>query len=136
MKKIAFIMISVFLLTLSGCAQQKDTEKHYTYTGENENWSVEYKVTSTDNTAERSLAATYKGDISRLYAVKKLEISYYSSSSGGKIERDFRGKAPDEKPFALTSITEGGAVESKGETINVTINVDGNTETLELKSGK
>jgi len=136
MKKIAFIMISVLLLALSGCSQQKDTEKHYTYTGESEKWSVEYKMTSTDSTAERSLAATYKGDVSRLAAVKNLEISYESSSGGGKMTRNFNGKAPAEKTFTLTSITEGGAVESRGETINVTINMDGTMETLQLKSTK
>jgi murein tripeptide amidase MpaA len=132
MKRITFIVVSVLLLALSGCSQ-KDMEKQYKYTGENENWSVEYKVTSTDSTAERSFVANYKGDISQLEKAKHLEISYESTAGGGKLTRDFNGNPPDKKTYTLTSITEGGAMESRDETIYVTIEIDGKAEKLELK---
>jgi uncharacterized lipoprotein YehR (DUF1307 family) len=135
MRKIAFIIISVMLIALSGCSQ-KDIEKSYIYTGENENWTVEYKMTSTDSTAERSFTATYKGDVSQLSAAKTLEICFESTAASSRIVRSFTDKALPEKSYGLTSITEGGTIEGRDETINVTINIDGRVETLQLKSAK
>ncbi len=77
---------------------------------------------------------TYKRDVSELASVKHLEILYTDSAGSEKLTEDFDDNDPlSHQTFTLKS-GGSGAIESKDEIIEVNINIDGNTQTFELKN--
>jgi hypothetical protein len=80
----------------------------------------------------RSLQIFYKNDISELSSVKNLEISYKSSVSSGKITSDFLMEILFKNLYNESS-SKIGAIENEDEAVEVTIDMDGNTEFFYLK---
>ena len=118
-------------------------ERHYIYKGGSENWDFEYQtdgsITKYDRDGTRStksecqnlFTASYKGTLEELNRSKKLEISYKSGSHGGS--------QTTEGPFFDTVFThrggsQGGYVEDGSEKIQVTVTLDGKTDTVELEN--
>lgn len=149
MRKLVGILIVIMIFTLftiTGCSN-KDVIKHnYTYKGENELWTAEYKVNDTgaftkkdgtlhyEGNSNNILTVTYKKEITQLSSIKHLEISYKSSVGGGKLAEDFDNGCPKKKTYTLKSNSTGGAIENKDEVIKVNVSIDGNTQTIELKN--
>lgn len=146
MRKALSIIIIVILLGFTGCSNRDTTKYIYSYTGENEFWTAEYKVNGTstsiddkdktkyDNYSEKVFTITYNKDISELSSIKHLEISYESNFANGKIIEDYTDNLKPEKTYTLKANTSGGAIENKDETIKVTINIDGDIDIIYLKN--
>jgi hypothetical protein len=141
MRKIIVILITIILFLFGGCSNQKVIRYDYTYKGENEFWTAEYKVngtsifiekdnkTSYEESGSRILTVTYKKDISDLSSVKHLEIA----CKGRKEVYDLDDNDQlNQKTFILKS-SGPGAIEDKDEIINVNINVNGEAQTIELR---
>ncbi|MEY7998897.1 hypothetical protein AB8U03_01570 [Clostridium sp. Mt-5] len=146
MRKITIILVVIMLFMVIGCSN-KDVIKHsYTYKGENEFWTTQYKVNATgtftkkndklhyEGNSSNTLTVTYKKNISKLSSVKHLEISYKSSVGGGKITENYNNGSPKGKTYTMTSSSTNGVIEDKDEVIKVTINLDGKIQTIELKT--
>ncbi|MDD7796067.1 hypothetical protein [Clostridium sp. 'White wine YQ'] len=148
MKKLSGILILIMLLILTGCTNQKVTKVSYTYKGENDLWTAEYKVNGTKTITEKkdkseynsdynnSLIVTYKKDVSELASMKSLEISYESSATGGKSNQSFDDNTPKQKTYTIKTSSTGSAIEREDEIIKVDINIDGKIQTIELKNAK
>ncbi len=147
MKKMILILISLTLLIFSACTNKEVIKHDYTYTGESENWVAEYKVdgkgiftekdgrTEYECNEETRLTVTYKKDIEDLSTLKCMKISYESSAGSGSLTQNpADGDPVSKKTFTLSGGGSGTAIENKDETIKVTIDLDGNIETLELKN--
>lgn len=146
MKRAAGILIIILALVVSGCTNKKVIEHHYTYRGENDLWQAEYKVDSRvtlsddkgkitgSGDKESVLTVTYKNKLEDLAKVKHLDISFESSISAGAMEQKFDEEPPCETVYVLKLRTTGMEVENEEETIPVTIDVDGNVQTIELTS--
>lgn len=146
LKKIISFMIILTMLVITGCSNKEVIKHDYTYKGENESWTAEYKVngettfieknnvTKCDNEANKVLTVTYKNDISELSSVKNIEISYKSSASAGNISSNYDDEDSVKKTYTMQSSSKNGAIEKQDEVIEVTINIDGNIEVLELKN--
>ena len=136
------------LLIITGCSNKEVLKHNYIYKGENEFWTAEYIVDGTgtftknngkteyENHCDKIFTITYKKDISKLASVKHLEISYKSGVSGGNITEDYTDGLKAEKTYNMKSSSSGGAIENKDDVIEVSINIDGDIQTLELKSEK
>lgn len=139
------IVIIMMLLVITGCSNKEVIKHNYFYKGENEFWTAEYKINGTgvfeenngktqyDSNCDKAFKITYKNDISQLYSVKHLEISYKSSVSGGNIVEDYEDGLHALKTYNITSSSSGGAIENENEVIEVKINLDGEIQTIELK---
>lgn len=146
MRKTSIILIIIVLCIVAGCSNKEVIKHNYTYKGENELWTAEYKVNSTGTFTEKdsntdyesnsniTLTITYKKDLSQLSSVKHLEISYESSAGGGNLNLNFDDNPPNEKTYTLKSSSTGGAIENKDEIVKVNINLDGKTQVIELKN--
>lgn len=146
MRKITSILIVIIILIITGCSNKKVINHNYTYKGENELWTVEYKVngkstvterdgkTDYESNAEKILTVSFKKNLSELSSVKHLAISFKSSAGSGSLNEDFDGNFPIKKTYTLKSSSNGGAIEVKDETIKVNINLDGRAQTIELKN--
>jgi len=141
-KMVVILSTAMLLLIIIGCSNKKVIKYDYIYRGENESWTAEYKINGTATFTEKDnktsyednggkvLTVTYKGDISELSSVKHFEISYKGEGLVYDIGDD---DSLNQKTFTLES--EGlGAVEDKDEIIKVNINMDGQTQTIELKN--
>lgn len=145
MKKTTIILIAILLFLVAGCSNKEVLKHNYTYKGENELWIAEYKVNGTmftekdgkidyESKSNTTLTITYKKDLSELYSVKHLEISYKSSVGGGKLNINFNDNPPNKKTYTLKSSSTGGAIENKDELVKVSINLDGKIQIIELKN--
>lgn len=146
MRKGISIFIIMILLIITGCSNKEVIKHNYCYKGENEFWTAEYKVNGTgtftenndkteyDSSCEKVFTITYNKDISQLASVKHLEISYKSRTANGKITEDYSNGLKPEKTYTLKSNSSGVAIENKDEVIDVTINIDGEIQTIELKN--
>ena len=145
MKKLVSTLLLMLSLIISGCSNKEIVEHHYTYSGANESWHVEYKVddivTFTENNGkldttskkDNLLTATYKKNLSDLSEVKKLSISYEYSDGGGSLSENYDEGPPTNTIFTIKSGSTGGAVETEQESIQVTITIDGKEQVLDLK---
>lgn len=146
LKKIIIILIALILFLFAGCSNKEVFKYDYTYFGENEFWSAEYKVADTgisaqeaDKTSDKSasntiLTVTYKKNLSDLAAVKQLEISYVSGDMIVKSNNYFTDNPPSEKTYTLKSSDVGAGIKNKDEIIKVKITLDGKTQIIELKN--
>jgi len=147
-RKANIILIVLMLFIVVGCSNKEVIKHNYTYKGENELWTAEYKVNGTgtftkkddkkyyQSNSSSTLTISYKKDLSELSQVKHMEISYESSAGASKLNLNFDDNPPNEKKYILKSSSVGGAIENKDEIINVKISLDGNTQAIELKSVK
>jgi hypothetical protein len=138
--------MAIMVLIFTGCSNKDVIEHDYTYKGESELWTAEYKVNGTgtftkkdgtleyDSDVDTILTVTYKKALSELSSVKNLEISYETSAGGGKLNENFDDIPPNKKTYTLKSGRSGGAIENKDEIIKVNISIDGKSQTLELKN--
>lgn len=146
MKKIIYSLLTILVIIISGCSNQKTTEYHYTYKGENELWSVEYKVDgstilttkkegtlSVTTNKDTVLTATYKNDISELQGVKNITISYDWTYGGGSLIHEYDDTPPTQTVFTIKSSSTNGPIERKDEIIYVTISINGEEQIIELK---
>lgn len=134
------------LFIIVGCSNREIIKHNYTYKGENEFWTAEYRVNGTDTFTEKDnktshqskcnkvLTVIYKKDLSELSSVKHIEISYRSSAGGGKITADYDDDSSPEKTYTMNSGSTNGAIENKDEVIKVIINLDGNIQRIDLKN--
>lgn len=145
LRKVTGVFIVLILLIITGCSNKEVINHNYIYKGENELWSAEYRVNGTGTFTEENgkikyesnsnniLIVTYKKELSQLSSLKHMEISYASSAGGGKITEDYTDGPPKEKTYTIKSGGNGVAIENKDEVINVTINLDGKIQIIELK---
>ena len=148
MRKISIILVVIILLIVTVFSNKEVIKHNYTFKGENELWTAEYKVNGTgtftkkDNktyyqcNSSSTLTILYKKDLSELSQVKHMEISYESSTGASKLDYNFDDNPPNEKKYILKSSSIGGAIENQDEIINVKISLDNNTQAIELKSIK
>lgn len=147
MRKVISFYIIIILLLVVGCSNNVGIKHNYTYKGENDFWTAEYKVDGTDaftkkgsknSTQSRSnttFTITYKKNLAELSSIKHMEISYESSVNSQKITNNFnKNNKLNKKTYILKSDSKGTAIEGKDETIKATINLDGKIQTIELKS--
>lgn len=146
MRKLTSVLIVIILLLISGCSNKKTINHNYTYKGENQLCTAEYKVngksiftenngkSNYESNANKILTISFKKDLSELSSVKHLEISFKSSAGEGCLKDSLNANFPIKKEYTLKSTSNGGAIELKDETIKVTVNLDGNAETIELKN--
>ncbi len=146
LRKIALLFIATLIIFM-GCSNMDVTRHNYIFRGESELWTAEYKVDGTDSwskvdgklhyesEATKVLTVIYKGDVSELYSVKYLEISYDTGTGGGKLTEDHDNDAPlSQKVFTFRSEGKGELMPDKDEAIKVTINLDGDVQTIDLKN--
>lgn len=147
MKKIISILIITMLFILVGCSQGEITTHDYTYKGENDLWTAEYNVKGESGfikkddrkiytgNSDSKLTVTYKKDLADLPLVKNFNISYKSSVNNEARTTKFdENTALNRKTFTIENTSKDSAVEKKDEIIKVTIDIDGNKQTLDLKS--
>lgn len=146
LRKIINILMIFILLMITGCTNKNVVKHEYTFKGESKSWIAEYKISGEEIFGEKNkrvdytsrcdklLTVTYKNDLSELDSIKHIEISYKSSSSEGKISEDYDDDIRPSQTYTNKSSSGNGSIENKEETINVTINIDGNVETIKLKS--
>lgn len=147
MKKLIGILIITILFILVGCSKDEITKHDYTYKGENDLWTAEYNVKGQSGFIKKGdrqihtsdsnskLTVTYKKDLADLPLVKNFNISYKSSVHDMTNTTKFdKNTALDKKTFIIEDTSKDSPIEKKDETIKVTIDIDGNTQTLDLKS--
>jgi hypothetical protein len=144
---LGYILLTSFIFT--GCPKKDVTKYNYNYKGENELWNVEYKVNSTvtitdkdgkldrESESENVLIVTYKGELTDLSYVRHMEISFASSTHSGKKVSDYDVEEHiSSKTFTLKSGGKNNAIPIENDIVKVTINIDGDTQTLELKNNQ
>jgi hypothetical protein len=146
-RKTTLMLIAAAIILFIGCSNKEVTSHNYIFKGESDLWTAEYKVDGTDSwskvegklhyesEATKVLTVTYKGDVSELHSVKHLEITYDTGTGGGKLTEDHDSDAPlSQKVFTFRSGGKGQLIPDKDEVIKVTINLDGDVQTIELKN--
>ena len=139
----------MLILIVSGCTNREVIEHHYTYFGENDLWSAEYKLDSTVTVSKHSdkinsasnrdsvMTITYKKELSDLKKIKDMTISYeYAGGSSAQSYHYDDGASPANNKFILKSSDTGSVIENEDESILVTINIDGEIQTIELMNTK
>jgi hypothetical protein len=135
------------LLIISGCSKREEVNYNYIFKGENEKWSADYRIdgigvfterngrTEYENNVTKLFTITYKKDLSELASVKHMEISYKGIGEKGSMKTDFNDGSPTEKTYRMKSGGWGVAINlNKDQVIEVTVNLDGKIETIELKN--
>lgn len=147
MKKIvSIIVITVATLIFAGCSNNEIVKHDYTYKGENELWTAEYKAIGESgfiNKDDRKIytsksdavvTVTYKKDIYELSSVKKLKITCKSSTGEvSQTEELGEDETLNRKTFTVKNEVKDSVVESKDEIIKVDIELDGKESMLDLK---
>lgn len=142
---VGLILFMIFMVFLTKeVSKTIVVEKQFFYSGENERWSAECKIDAEIETSKRAgmsagnieqdliLTVTYKNDISELADVKHMKISYTSMMGGAGLDLDFQDKVPDQKQYVLTSKVSTFGLEYGDEPIELTIDMDGKVEVIQL----
>lgn len=137
----------IILFTVTGCSNKEMVKHDYTYKGENEFWTAEYKVKGEsgfvkkgDNKLHKSdsrsiLTVTYKKDLSELSSIKHFKISYKSSTGEtGRSYQSDKNNPLNKKTYTIENTSKDTVIESKDEIIKVSIDIDGKVQTIELKN--
>lgn len=145
MKKAAIIFVTIMLFLVSGCAQHRVDKINYTYQGENALWSAELKLNATvvwttkdgytdhEIECDRTLTVTYKNDISELSSAKDIIIGYDSGISSSRMSGALDAFDRSGNTVTLTNRGGNSAMEIQESVITVTIQIDGNVQTFDLK---
>lgn len=143
MKKFMLVFTVLILLTVTGCSNSDGNQHSFVFKGENEDWTVIYEVdvyetsyekdgmTFYENESKKTLTATYKKDVSDFASNNNIEISYTSPLGEGKLTEVIDKKNP-KKTYSMKSASTNGSLVNGDEVIEVTINIDGNKQTIEL----
>ncbi|KLU61563.1 hypothetical protein CEB3_c19950 [Peptococcaceae bacterium CEB3] len=156
MKKICILIICISILTITGYLVYHYSNRkeilniNYTFKGENKFWVAELQVKGIgivnknifgtinfDSNLNKTLIVTYKKDIAQLSSVKYLQISYKEDDylpKGEKLVEHYDNGSHARKTYVLKSHTTGPAVETGDSIITVTINIDNQIQTIELKT--
>lgn len=139
----------VLILSIAGCKKKDVTEYNYLYEGENELWSAQYQVNATstyitykervsyENEEEDQLLVTYLGDLDDLAKVRHFEISYELDFKSGSLTQDYSDDDQiSSKTFTLNSKDQNGVIPKKDDTVKVTITLDDEVQTFELKANE
>ena len=130
MKKALGLMITVFMFLFTvGCSSNEEVA----YSGESEHWEVELGINEDSPSNYKELVILYKGDLSDLKSLEKLEYSYKIGSSGGTITQSFDGTTIEKKRFSTTISNNDDEIEPVQDTIEVTVQWLGNKESIQLK---
>ncbi|MDF2511139.1 MAG: hypothetical protein K0S04_1005 [Herbinix sp.] len=145
-KKMMCIIFFIMLTLLTACAEKDVIDHNYTFEGENEEWSANFKVTgktiftrtdgilASKTESNEVLTVTYRGELSDLSTIKHLEISYKTSAGGGSISNNYNeDEIITNKTFTLKSGGKNGAIINEDEVIEVTVDIDGNKQIVELQ---
>ena len=85
MRNAKFILIVLVMFIVAGCSNKEVIKHNYTFKGENELWTAEYKVNGTGTFSKKdgkthyqsnsnsTLTVSYKKDITELSSVKHIE---------------------------------------------------------------
>lgn len=145
MKKVMIIFIILILLTVTGCANKDVIKHHYVFKGENDYWTVVYEVNTKatfykndgrlhcDIKSNNEFTATYKKELSDFSSKKNIEIGYKSITGEAKLSNEIDHTNP-QRTYSMKSSSTGGALEKADDVIEVTINMDGNIQTIELRN--
>lgn len=146
-KKMMCLIFFVMLIFLTSCKEKDVIYHNYTFEGENDEWSAIFKVTgktsfsktngtlSSKSESNEVLAVTYKGELSELSTVKHIEISYKNSAGGSSISNNYNeNENITNKTFTIKSGGKNVAIINEDEIIEVTINIDGNSQIVSLKT--
>ena len=148
MKRMLISCLFLLLLVFAGCGKKDNGDRHNTFAGENEFWSVTYELSGNishtkkengnlqiDGWTDTKFTAEYKGDLSDLSDVKHIEIGYKGKFDKGRIVNDYSdGDGATSKIFELSgSNSSVYRVPGKEDTIQVEVNVDGEIQNFELK---
>lgn len=146
LKKIISGLIIVMVLLSVGCTKKVEVEHDYMYMGQNEDWTVSYKVEgksttkgnkdTTEYDSEKECIFTYKKDISELSSVKNLELSYKSSVASGSVVENYEGGKQPKKTYNIVPSNKAEEIEKENDIIDVTINIDGKIQKIQLKNQK
>jgi len=148
LKKIVTVfLITILIVSAVGCSNVEITRHGYTYRGENEQWSAEYKVdgfvkiTKSDNKnkyetyEENLLTVTFKNDISELSNIKNMEISYTDGSGGGNLKQELN-QHNLKNIYTMRTSGRGASIMDGDEIIEVTITLDGESQKFYLENIK
>lgn len=128
MKKILIAFVSIMLL-LSGCHKNKTVDYDYSFSGENEKWTVTYEAKGGSSSlygmiVNEAVTLTYKGDISELSSMRNINYNYKSFGLiGGSIGF---GRPTDRKTFKIEKYYEGNQTEIQFDTVEFQLKVDAN----------
>lgn len=156
MKKLILCLLVLSLLMACACRKYDDIiQAEYTYAGKSECWSGTFKlevlqkfytedgVLKFDGEANGVLTLKYKGESSDFTNVKHASIEYGSAQLGTSKQTETSTGQHNFVPFGLDSTTELTFNFSRtdlsnfagpDEVVNVTINIDGDEQALELKT--
>lgn len=160
------VLISVFVLcaaVLIGVLWVKESAKaekdrwnlgetksySYTYTGKNDDWTAEYLIDGSGGWTKTNGSYSYIGsyhsvlilsfvkDISEIPSVRSLIISYEDKNGGGTLHETFDKTTAVSSSYTLADDTHDGSyIYAEGDVFSVTINLDGQTQTIELKQAQ
>lgn len=143
---IRFVGLVLIILVLAGCSKKDVVKHHYTFQGENKSWKAtyveegeavftEHKGTlDADSWSNYNLEMEYRGQLSDLENVKHIEISYTTGLSSGNMVADYdKGECPKSKTFSLKGGSNSCRSYDKDDVIQAEVNLDGKTESFELK---
>ena len=144
MKKIIIAMIILSLIVVVGYSVKRDVVGYtYTYIGETESWTAElvgegkwifqdkgdFSNVKTDGYYQMTIM--YKGELSDLKALDRFQVGYDAGSLGGS-SLEIKGEWIDEKQFVFERFA--GMEAGKEVIVRVTVDMDGEVETFELKN--
>ncbi|MBB6453375.1 hypothetical protein HNQ94_001823 [Salirhabdus euzebyi] len=122
----------------------EDIIKHnYTFVGESENWTAEYRVkgkdvfykedgtVKVDSEAQKSFVLKFKGTIEELSTLKTLKYSYDAPGGGGSTVTTF-DRPPTNKIFTDRSGGTGVVWADENSIIQVSVEWDNKREDFEL----
>jgi hypothetical protein len=123
-----------------------DVTRHiYSYEGENELWSAQFLIDCTEtwtdkdgtldyeNESDMNLTLNYKGELSDLSSVRHMEISYSTDFISMGSTSDLEEGSIKSKTFTLKSNGKNSALPDKDDIITVTVNLEGDIQTFELR---
>jgi hypothetical protein len=134
-------------MVLSGCGKKDVINHNYNFYGENDDWKASliyeakevfrYQKDGTldyENEDRHKFNVIYKGDLSDLSGTKHLEYGYETSHSGFNSTVNYEESGPSDIAFSSQSGGKGSALIQKDEIITVTIYIDGEIQTFEIRT--
>lgn len=143
MKKFWLVLLAMAAIAIVVFAWNRDVIRYtYTYIGETESWTAElvgegkwsfqdkgdFSTVKTEGYYQMSI--TYKGELSDLNALDHFQVAYDAGSLGGS-SLEIKGKWIDEKQFVFERFA--GMEAGEDAAVTVTVELDGDVETFELK---
>lgn len=144
MKKLWIVLLAIAAIATVVFVWNRDVVDYtYTYMGENESWTAElvgegkwifrdkgdFANVKTDGYYQMTI--TYKGELSDLQALDYFQVGYDAGSLGAS-SLEIKGEWIEEKQFVFERFA--GMEAGKEAIVTVTVEMDGDMETFELKN--